>query len=187
MKTVRMIMIPVLVLASLPQMGWTEQASAVERIGQLLEREAHCSQLEGSGLDRQSMHILDSSQLSSSAASFRLAGLQRITRDGYLATVRCATTTECLPFLVVFHCRRPAGDTVERPKASRSKRASIVHTGDRARLEMTITGANLSFPVICLEAGDIGEIIRTRAIATNRIFTAMVTGPGQLRGMEESQ
>ena len=52
---------------------------------------------------------------------------------------------------------------------------------------MTITGANLSFPVICLEGGDVGEIIRIRAIATNRVFAAIVTGPRQLRGVEGSQ
>jgi hypothetical protein len=41
--------------------------------------------------------------------------------------------------------------------------------------------------VICLEEGGVGEMIRTRAIAGNRIFVAMVTGPRQLRGVEESR
>ena len=62
-----------------------------------------------------------------------------------------------------------------------------MHTGETARLELTLTGANLSFPVICLEEGGVGEMIRTRAIAGNRIFVAMVTGPRQLRGVEESR
>ena len=77
----------------------------------------------GSGLERQSVRILDSSQLSIPAASFRLAGLQRTTRDEYLATVRCSSSTECLPFLVAFHCGRPASAMVERPKATRAVEA----------------------------------------------------------------
>jgi hypothetical protein len=135
-----------------------------------------------------SIRILDSSQLSNPEASFRLAGLQRTTRDGYLATVRCSSSAECLPFLVAFRCRRPAGAMVDHLKASRqAKRSAAVHPGETARLELTLTGANLSFPVVCLEEGEVGEIIRTRAIATNRIFVATVTGPRQLRGVEGSQ
>jgi hypothetical protein len=177
-----------LLLSGLPQLGWAQQAGAIERIAQLLERQTQCFKPGGSGVERQSLRILDSSQLSIPAASFRLAGLQRTARDEYLATVRCSSSTECLPFLVVFRCGRPASAMVERPKVARGlKRGSAVHPGDRARLEMTITGANLSFPVICLEGGDVGEVIRIRAIATNRVFAAVVTGPRQLRGVEGSQ
>jgi hypothetical protein len=184
----------ILVLASLPQIGWAQQAGAVERIAQLLEQEMHSFELAGSGLERQSIRILDSSQLSIPEASFRLAGLRRTSRDGYLATVRCSSAAECLPFLVAFRCRRPAGAMADRLKAvdhakagPRAKRSAAVHTGETARLELTLTGANLSFPVICLEEGGVGEMIRTRAIAGNRIFVAMVTGPRQLRGVEDSR
>ncbi len=184
----------ILVLASLPQIGWAQQAGAVERIAQLLEQEMHSFELAGSGVERQSIRILDSSQLSIPEASFRLAGLRRTSRDGYLATVRCSSAAECLPFLVAFRCLRPAGakadspKAVDHPKASQKvKRSAAVHTGETARLELTLTGANLSFPVICLEEGEVGEVIRTRAIESNRIFVATVTGPRQLRGVERSQ
>jgi hypothetical protein len=184
----------ILLLASLPQIGWAQQAGAVERIAQLLEQEMHSFELAGSGVERQSIRILDSSQLSIPDASFRLAGLQRTSRDGYMTTVRCSSAAECLPFLVAFRCRRPAGAMTDRLKAvdhakagPQAKRSAAVHTGETARLELTLTGANLSFPVICLEEGGVGEVIRTRGIATNRIFVATVTGPRQLRGVEESQ
>ena len=182
------IVLIILVLTSLPREGWTQQAGAVERIAQLLEQQTNCIQPEGLGVDRRSLRILDSSQLAIPAASFRLAGLQRTTRDAYLATVRCSNSVECLPFLVAFRCTGPANATVDRPQANRRpKRGSAVHPGETARLDMTIPGANLSFPVICLEGGDVGEIIRTRALAGNRIFAVIVTGPRQLRGVENSQ
>jgi hypothetical protein len=182
------IVLIILVLTSLPRVGWAQQAGAVERIAQLLEQQTDCIQPESLGVERRSLRILDSSQLAIPAASFRLAGLQRTTRDGYLAIVRCSNSAECLPFLVAFRCSRPASAAVERPQANRSpKRGSAVHPGETARLDMTIPGANLSFPVICLEGGDVGEIIRTRALAGNRIFAATVTGPRQLRGVENSQ
>jgi hypothetical protein len=189
MKKVLMI----LVLASLSRIGGAQQAWDGERIAQLLEQQMHYF-TEGYGVERQSIRILDSSQLSTPAAAFRLAGLQRTAGDGYLATVRCSSSAECLPFLVAFRCRRPASVPLDQPKAVahakaswRPKRSTTVHLGETARLELTLTGANLSFPVICLEEGDVGEIIRTRAIATNRIFAAMVTGPRQLRGVGGSQ
>jgi hypothetical protein len=177
----------VLLLASLPRIVQAQQASAIERISRLLAEETHCFAAETTAVQRQSMRILDSSQLSLPEVSFRLAGLQQTTRNQYLATVRCANSAECLPFLVAFRCHEPVG-AEDRPQAVRQhKRGTAVHAGDRARLEITITGADLSFPVICLEEGDVGEIIRTRAPATNKIFQAMVVGPRQLRGVERAQ
>jgi len=82
----------ILVLASLSQIGWAQQAGGVERMAQLLEQEMHSFELAGAGVDRQSIRILDSSQLSNPEASFRVAGLQRTGRDGYLATVRCSSS-----------------------------------------------------------------------------------------------
>ncbi len=177
----------VLMLASLPPIVQAQQDSAIERISRLLAEETHCFAAESPAVQRQSMRILDSSQLSLPETSFRLAGLQQTARNGYLATVRCASSAECLPFLVAFRCDGPvrAGD---RPQAVRQpKLGTAVHVGDTARLEITVTGANLSFPVICLDEGDVGEIIRTRALATNRIFQAMVVGRRQLRGVGRAQ
>ena len=174
----------ILMLVSLPQMSWAQQAAATERIAQLLAAETHCVTPESLMAERRSIRILDSSQLSVPAASFQLAGWQQTTRDGYLATVRCASAAECLPFLVSFHCDSPAAAPSRQKAVRQRKRGSAVHAGERARLELAIPGANLSFPVICLEEGDVGEVVRTRAVATNRVFAAMVTGLRQLRGVE---
>ncbi len=181
MKAVMKIVAILAVLACLPPTGWAQQAETVELIGQLLARETRC-------FARPSMRLLDSSQLSAPPASFRLAGLRQIAGDGYLATVLCAGAAVCLPFVGAFRCNGAAAAAVDRPRRSpQPKRGTAVRPGDRARLEMTITGAKLSFPVICLEGGDVGEVIRTRAVATDRIFPAMVTGPRQLRGVEAEQ
>jgi hypothetical protein len=184
MKTVLVL----LALVILSLIGWAQQAGTDERIAQLLDRETHDFRLKGLSVDRQSIRILDSSQLSSGAASFHLAGLQRTTRDEYLATVRCSSSAECLPFLVAFRCSGPVGASVHRPEViRRAKPDAAVRRGDTARLEMTTTGAKLSFPVVCLEEGSVGEIIRARAIGNRRIFMAMVIGPRRVRGMEVSQ
>ena len=179
----------VLMLASLPPIVQAQQDCG---------RRAHCAAArrgnallaaESPAFQRQSIRILDSSQLSVPAASFRLAGLQQTAGDGYLATVRCAELggVSAVSGGVSLRSSRREPASIVRRRIRQPKRGTAVHTGDTARLEMTITGANLSFPVICLEEGDVGEMIRTRALATNRIFQAMVTGRRQLRGVERAQ
>lgn len=184
------IFLTLLALAIMPQIILAQQAEANEHIAQLLDREARHFMAEPLTVDHRSIRVLNSSQLAGKTESFHLAGLQHLSRNEFLATVRCENSAACLPFLVSFRtidAAETAPAVIGGPSAKRQPVKLAVRRGEMARLDIEIAGGWLSLPVVCLEEGSVGEIVHAKAMGNRRVFTALVTGPRQMRGMETSQ
>lgn len=109
----------------------------------------------------------------------------------YAVRMACSSTRECLPFYAVVSSPEnlelsPAAPAVEQsakvtrpdtPKAPAMVRAgskaTVVMTGDAARIEMTVT---------CLEDGSEGQVIHVSNPLNKQTFQAQVVSPGLLKG-----
>lgn len=175
-------------LAGMP--GWlaAQVPSAVERVTQALEQGLQSSAYFGLRARPDSIRILDSSQLDGPPVALHLVQLQPKGGDEFLAKLQCSGSPACIPFLVVFRC---AGCSPLLPAATRKTKPTTgplaVRQGERAQLAMRISGGNAWFPVVCLQAGAVGEVIRARTIDKDRVLAAVIVGPRQLRGVEAAQ
>jgi hypothetical protein len=99
---------------------------------------------------------------------------------------------ECLPFCASV---RPASWPVSlsgkslsvlvSPVAEEShspgkRKPKLVNAGDVARLFVVAPGIRISIPVICLQAGEFGQFIRLRAVATKTVLMGKVESKGVL-------
>lgn len=63
----------------------------------------------------------------------------------------------------------------------------LVSVGDAAQLFVVTPGIRITIPVICLQPGSVGQLIRLRAVATGTVLMGRVESKGVLsnRGMEQ--
>lgn len=96
----------------------------------------------------------------------------------------------CMPFYITVRNVALPNDLSRRPTfwAARLEpnspvargSAPVLRQGEKALLSFQKQGLRISVPVICLQAGALGQVIRTRIIGTNRTTTAHVIGPGRV-------
>jgi hypothetical protein len=120
-------------------------------------------------------------------------------------SVRCVRPADCVPFLVRAHSHQPlpriegstqsdAGTSVW-PEVSRSAlrlrqpslgfedMKPLVRAGEAATLSWDEGGIRLTVPVVCLDAGGIGQKVRVRILRGGRTMSAVVVSAGQLRAV----
>lgn len=113
--------------------------------------------------------------------------------------LRCARPEDCVPFLVWVHepkasfagmawARRGTGQGVSastesapRLRTGVSRAERLVEPGQTATLTWDQAGIRVVLPVICLDAGALGEVVRVRLKSAARILRAEVVGAGTLR------
>jgi hypothetical protein len=115
--------------------------------------------------------------------------------------LRCVRPEDCVPFLVWAHGEKttPAGvanaqsGAVRRitilagsspqllTKAGESGAARLVKPGQAATLTWDQAGIRVVLPVICLDAGGLGQFVRVRLKSAARILRAEVVGEAALR------
>jgi hypothetical protein len=108
--------------------------------------------------------------------------------------MRCSDRKACGSFLVALKSTRPiwpTWETIWRSNAPepyqgttqmRARREpALAQVGRQAKLILEAPAMQLSLPVICLESGRVGEVIRAREVGGTRIFRAVVESNGRLR------
>jgi hypothetical protein len=64
--------------------------------------------------------------------------------------------------------------------SNRALERLVLRQGDSARLAVQEVGVRMSVPVVCLQPGAVGQVIRVRIVGTNRVTNAYVKSPSQL-------
>ena len=96
--------------------------------------------------------------------------------------LRCVEETACSSFWIAVPAAEPT-QFVASPKVIRKSLATrfLLQRGEPAILSFDAQGIHMQLPVVCLERGTLGALIRVRDQATRRVFQAEVTGPGTLK------
>jgi hypothetical protein len=116
-------------------------------------------------------------------------------------SARCVQASDCVPFQVRvwghdLHLRsspvlaslltsaKPAsaisGTSLE-PKRHVLAEPGLVHPGQRIRLLWDENGIRMALPVICVDAGGVGQQVRARIAPSGRVVRAIVVDAGTLR------
>jgi flagellar basal body P-ring formation chaperone FlgA len=97
--------------------------------------------------------------------------------------MRCRIQHQCLPFLAYVSVRNP-GEIRNQAAATHGSATSdglAVKPGEHALLTLQLNRFKISTPVICLNAGRPGQIIRVRNPENQRILRAVVVGRGRVQ------
>ena len=115
----------------------------------------------------------------------------------WLLRMDCSSRRDCLPFHVVLHS--PAANLPEgfvaglttsasgqnqgsRPRAQpKQLRSPVARSGDHVLLVEERSGLRLKVTAVCLESGGLGDEIRVRNLATQRVLLATVEGKDLVR------
>ncbi len=95
--------------------------------------------------------------------------------DSLTARLRCQKTTICLPFLVTLR-RDSNHESDAYSTAHPATRTLLVRNGKKATMLLQGSAFRMTLPVICLQNGARGELVRVISADRKRIFTARVTG-----------
>jgi len=107
-------------------------------------------------------------------------------------SVRCLPASDCVPFLVRVQGQMPASSPVPDFRVTRlpaapystprsSKNAATVKSGQKMTLLWEQSGIRMVVPVICLDAGAIGDSVRVRTKSGGRVLRAEVVNGAILR------
>lgn len=103
-----------------------------------------------------------------------------------IARLECADSTQCLPFMVALHvsgndsaAAAPHAEPVLRPLQPATP---LVHAGATAVLLLEGPHVHISLPVVCLENGFLGQIVRVANPDRSQYYTVQVTGERLLKG-----
>lgn len=105
--------------------------------------------------------------------------------------LRCDPPNQCLPFVVRAPAFRPPQEIpkqikagrASRPRAGFASRKPVLRAGQKTSLIWEEGGIRITVPVICLDAGGVGEQIRVRAARQGgTVIRALVINASLLRG-----
>ena len=91
--------------------------------------------------------------------------------------MRCERTSVCLPFLVLLQRDTNRNDDAfSGVQARATKRDLLVRTGKKATMVLEAGSMRMTLPVVSLQNGTRGDVVRVISGDRKRIFTARVTG-----------
>jgi hypothetical protein len=96
---------------------------------------------------------------------------------------RCRDRQSCGNFLV--RAPLPQLPAQYRDLVARAKPALAAHAGDPAMLTMRSGPLLMHIPVVCLQAGAVGETIRARDRLGKKIFRGDIVGTGKLQAVAD--
>ena len=134
--------------------------------------------------DAANLGVLDPLLTLPSHAELRVTSV----RSGYdaksrLVRLECASPRDCLPFHVVvrgtgFDPGKSTGKAEPNPAGTKSP---VARSGDYVLLVEERSGMRLKVTAVCLQSGAVGDHIRVRNLATQRILVAMIAGKNLVR------
>ena len=100
------------------------------------------------------------------------------TLHGWLIELRCPPPRHCVPTLAVLNIADPR--LLENAPV-RQQRPVLVRAGGHRSLLSDFGSLRLREPVVCLESGRAGQVVRVRVAETRRVKLAEITESGELR------
>lgn len=102
------------------------------------------------------------------------------------AKLRCLDPHACLPFYVLItgtaEQREQSPEAVESsPRVEMSGAKPLMRSGDPATMIFANHGLRISMPVICLQNGRQGQMVRVASTDHRRFYKAEILGPGLLK------
>ena len=105
-----------------------------------------------------------------------------------IARLECATSDQCLPFFVALHTddntsAALAASIAPAPEAAKTRPAeTVVRSGSNATLLLEGPHVQITVPVICMQNGLAGQIIRVTSPDHLQNYVALVGADGTLKG-----
>ncbi|MFZ0284123.1 MAG: flagella basal body P-ring formation protein FlgA [Terriglobales bacterium] len=110
--------------------------------------------------------------------------------DKLKAELRCHDPRACLPFYILVNEAGTAdksGQTLplataqKHPEDEITPEQPLLRSGDPATMMFSDPGISITMPVICLQSGHRGQMIRVASTDHKRFYKAQIVGPGLLR------
>jgi len=108
----------------------------------------------------------------------KLKSIQPESNAGMIARMECANPSQCLPFLVALHTDNGAAIVAQQSKPTEL----MVRAGASAILLLDGAHVHISVPVICLENGTLGQMVRAANPDKSQFYTVQVAGQQILKG-----
>ncbi len=139
--------------------------------------------------DASDLQVLDPLLSLPSASKLRVTSVRAGYLPGsWLLRLDCVSRRDCLPFHVLL--RVPAAGrhddalTAKAGKVESSRlqtNSSVARSGDHVLLVEERSGMRLKVTAVCLQSGGLGDQIRVRNLATQRVLLATVAGKNLVR------
>ena len=100
------------------------------------------------------------------------------TLHGWLIELRCPPPRHCVPTLAVLNIADPR---LFENAPVHQQRPVLVRAGEHRSLLSDFGSLRLREPVVCLESGRAGQVVRVRVAETRRVKLAEITESGELR------
>jgi hypothetical protein len=165
----------VFVVASLPF------AEAAGRSAITAEQVAAALNQRGLPVSVDRLTLLSNAVANTANPELKVKTIERLDDRRAAVRLECASQQQCLPFVVTVRLDAgeegiPAAIPVNQPKAI------AVHDGSKATLRLDGTHVHITFTVICLENGSVGQTIRATSIDRHKIYMVRVADQGLLEG-----
>ena len=110
--------------------------------------------------------------------------IDRLGDQSLVARLECASSDQCLPFIVKLRVNAAADAIAADALAGAQTRPAnpVVRAGSSARLLLEGAHVHISLTVICLQSGAAGQTIRAASLDRRQTYTAQVVREGILEG-----
>jgi len=159
------------------------------------ERVAQAITAAGFNVLPDQVEFLSNAKATTAGAALQVVSATPASNGTARVALRCQNHRECLPFYVLLHGLKPihaGGSHAPIQLASLKDQAEgsllpaqLVRGGDHATLILETADSRVSMPVICLQSGFRGQIIRVRSNDGKRLYRAEVVTGNLLKGSLE--
>lgn len=152
----------------------------------LAQRVVDALALTGIVVGPQQIELLSGTHNARESERVRVVSVTDSTAGTAKVKLRCPDNHDCLPFYVLVHSLARTGVGSARmaapPVVGAGSAQNVIRGGDRATLVLESPDSRMSFPVICLQSGALGQTIRVASPNRRQVFDAEVIASGLLKG-----
>jgi hypothetical protein len=164
---------------AMSQTGPVRTAIPVQRVAEALAS-------AGMAVNPNEIEFLSGASWTDERAKVRLVSVGPGSEGKTKVKLRCQNNHECLPFYVLVDGMRRADRNSPtarlEPVILPAIPPKVIRAGDHATLILETGDARMSFPVICLQSGVLGQRIRAASPDRKQLYDAEVVASGMLRG-----
>ena len=168
------------ILAPLLLGGLVASARAADNSRTAISRERILNVLDSSGIHITPDQMEQLSSVTAAEPQPRLKVVSVDVLDGEFDKVRlrCEQASSCLPFFVLLHWGQPGRQNARTMQPASRPENMLVRSGKVAVLVIEGDFLRMTFPVMCLQNGSLGQLVRVLNKETKKTYLAHVTGLG---------